>query len=108
MTQFTSLFGARLSEKMQLAMHSPWLRLPVFLAILADRGFRNCQRFYARYNKYVQCVGMTYMCVCSWYEYVRRCPSVCVGVTSISVHPCGQAPHSSSHKVGHLAPAKRG
>lgn len=64
-SQFTSLFGARLSEKMEVALHSPWLRLPRMLSILADRGFRHCQRFYARYNK---CV---FTCLCLLHVYMH-------------------------------------
>jgi hypothetical protein len=63
-SQFTSLFGARLSEKMEVALHSPWLRLPRMLSILADRGFRHCQRFYERYNK---CV---FTCLCFLHVYM--------------------------------------
>ena len=64
-SQFTSLFGARLSEKMEVALHSPWLRLPRMLSILADRGFRHCQRFYKRYNK---CV---FTCLCFLHVYMH-------------------------------------
>ena len=62
-SQFTSLFGARLSEKMEVALHSPWLRLPRMLSILADRGFRNCQRFYARYNRCVFTCLYLFACI---------------------------------------------
>ena len=50
---------------MEVALHSPWLRLPRMLSILADRGFRHCQRFYERYNK---CV---FTCLCFLHVYMH-------------------------------------
>jgi hypothetical protein len=71
--QATSLFGARLSEKRQVQLHSPWLKwLPKALAILADRGFRNCQRFYGNFNRCVVPVWRRSECGCC-FRVVGHC-----------------------------------
>ena len=45
----TNLFAAKLSEKRQVELHSPWLKtFPQNVDILADRGFRGTQRSYTK------------------------------------------------------------
>ena len=46
----TGLFGAKLSEKRQVQLHSKWLNFPESIRIMADRGFRNLQRWYKNGN----------------------------------------------------------
>ena len=46
----TGLFGAKLSEKRQVQLHSKWLNFPESIRIMADRGFRNLQRWYKNSN----------------------------------------------------------
>ena len=45
----TGLFGAKLSEKHQVGLHSGWLvAIPPGVSILEDRGFRKLQRHYPK------------------------------------------------------------
>ncbi len=110
--QATSLFGARLSEKRHVELHSPWLRwLPKALAILADRGFRNCQRFYANFNR---CVAHAARSVCSECGCGIVFLSVFVRMTTASAiaWSCGrfrcQTHYPGCDEVGHVAPAESG
>lgn len=46
----TGLFGAKCSEKRQVAMHSRWLAaVPEDVAVLKDRGLRMLQRYYPKF-----------------------------------------------------------
>lgn len=107
--QATSLFGARLSEKRQVQLHSPWLKwLPKALAILADRGFRNCQRFYGNFNRCVVPVARRSECGCCFRVVGHcACQHLLRPAGRVWVVPTCQAYYSSSNKVGYLAPAGR-
>ena len=57
----TWLYAARLSEKLHVALHSPWLRgIPSSVGVLKDRGLRGLQRFYPNRNTIIIPVA------CSW------------------------------------------
>ena len=69
----TGLFGAKCSEKHQVAMHSGWLTaVPKGVSVLADRGFRMLQRYYPK--SVLESLDFASLC-CRQHHTCRMCNS---------------------------------